>query len=56
MKENNGGITFLGLLQVAFIVLKLCRVIDWSWWTVFMPSFGAILGVAIIFIILIWLS
>ena len=24
-------------LQVAFIVLKLCGVIDWSWWLVFAP-------------------
>lgn len=24
-------------LQVAFIVLKLCGVIDWSWWLVLVP-------------------
>ena len=33
-----GGITFTGLLQVAFIVLKLCHVIDWSWWWVMAPT------------------
>ena len=28
-------IGFAGLLTVAFIVLKLCKVIDWSWiWVV----------------------
>ena len=39
MKENNakGGISFLGLLTVAFIVLKLCKVIDWSWFWVLSP-------------------
>lgn len=25
------------LLTVAFIVLKLCKVIDWSWWWVLAP-------------------
>lgn len=32
-----GGISFLGLLQVAFIVLKLCNVITWSWGIVLIP-------------------
>ena len=27
----------LSLLLVAFIVLKLCGVIDWSWWWVLSP-------------------
>lgn len=33
-----GGTGFLTLLQVAFIVLKLCKVIDWSWWWVLAPT------------------
>jgi len=32
-----GGIGFCGLLAVAFIVLKLCNVIQWSWWWVLAP-------------------
>lgn len=32
------GIGFSGLLQIAFIVLKLCKVIDWSWWCVMLPT------------------
>jgi phosphate/sulfate permease len=27
----------VGLLGVAFITLKLCDVIDWSWWWVLAP-------------------
>lgn len=34
---NCGGITFDGLLTITFIVLKLCGVIDWSWWWVLAP-------------------
>ena len=35
---SRGGIGFAGVLQVAFIVLKLCKVIDWSWWYVLLPT------------------
>lgn len=31
------GIGFGGLLTIAFIVLKLCHVIDWSWLWVLSP-------------------
>ena len=31
------GIGFCGLLTIAFIVLKLCGVIAWSWWAVLSP-------------------
>lgn len=33
----SGGIGFCGLLTVAFIVLKLCKVITWSWLWVLAP-------------------
>lgn len=36
-KEQSCGVDFLGLLAVAFIVLKLCGVIAWSWWWVLSP-------------------
>ena len=38
--KNNtvsGGIGVCGLLGVAFVVLKLCKVINWSWWWVTAP-------------------
>lgn len=41
--NNNGGIGVVGLLQVAFVVLKLTGVIDWTWFWVLAPiwiSFG----------------
>lgn len=31
------GIGPLDLVTIAFVVLKLCKVIDWSWWWVFSP-------------------
>ena len=35
--NTSGGIGFTGLLAIAFIVLKLTEVIDWSWWWVLSP-------------------
>jgi MFS family permease len=36
-KTNIQGSMTTGLLTVAFIVLKLTKVIDWSWWWVLSP-------------------
>ena len=36
----SGGIGFFGLLTIVFIALKLCGVIDWSWWLVLLPLYG----------------
>lgn len=38
----NGGIGFVGLLAIAFIVLKLMGVINWSWLWVLSPIWIAI--------------
>ena len=47
--EWNGGVGFTGLLTVAFVVLKLTHVIDWSWWWVLSPIWiSGVLLVAII--------
>ena len=51
--NNNGqshGMSFCGLLTIAFITLKLCNVIAWSWWWVLAPLW---IGFAIIAVILI---
>lgn len=55
--DNNKstGITFTGLLTIAFIVLKLTGQITWSWWWVLSPvwlSFALVM--LILFIIFIW--
>lgn len=54
--KTSGGIGFFGLLGVAFIVLKLCKVIDWSWWFILMPIYLPIVFVIILYIIIFWLE
>ena len=46
----NGGVGFFGLLQVVFIALKVAKIIDWSWWLVFLPTWID-LGLCLIIII-----
>ena len=53
-RNNNtsGGIGFWGLLTIVFIVLKLTKVINWSWWWVLSPIWIWIILFIIIFIII----
>ena len=40
MENNNyeyNGVSFLSILFLVFLVLKLTNVIDWSWWWVTAP-------------------
>ena len=59
-KVTYNGIGFSGLLAIAFIVLKLCNVISWSWWWVlapiWIPTVFGILILIIIFGLYVWLS
>ena len=34
---SKNGISFNSLLAIVFVTLKLCHVIDWSWWWVLSP-------------------
>ena len=47
----SGGIGFLGILGLIFIVLKLCHVIDWPWLWVLAPIWGSVVVSVLIFII-----
>lgn len=44
------------LLTVAFVVLKLCHVIDWSWWWVLSPTLIELSIVIIVLVVYIWLK
>lgn len=35
--SSSSGIGVTGLLGVAFVIMKLCKVINWSWWWVTCP-------------------
>lgn len=50
--SSSGGIGVFGLLGVAFVVLKLLGVINWSWWLVTMPFWGGLVLALIIILLL----
>lgn len=57
MKNNNtksttGGIGILGVLQIVFIVLKLCGLIDWTWKVVLIPVWIELGLIGVVFVIL----
>ena len=45
---SSSGIGFFGLLELVFIVLKLCGIIHWSWIWVFMPTLLPIILVLVV--------
>ena len=55
-KSNSasGGTSILSVLQIIFIVLKLLKVITWSWWTVFIPTWIG-LGIFVLCFIVIFI-
>ena len=57
MNNNNTsytGLSFLDVLLVVFIALKIAKVISWSWWLVLLPLWIQI-GLVIIIIIVIYI-
>lgn len=50
--ETNSGIGFCGLLTIVFIVLKLTKIINWSWLWVLAPIWIPIIITVIIVIIM----
>lgn len=58
IKINVSGFSWLStLLTVAFVVLKLCGVVSWTWFMVFLPIIIDIAFIVLICVILlvVWL-
>ena len=50
--DSNGGNGALSILLIAFVILKLCHVIDWSWWWVLSPLWIPFILLIIIIILI----
>lgn len=50
-ESKSSGLGILAVLQIVFLVLKLTRLIDWSWWLVLVPLWADI-GFGLLFILL----
>lgn len=58
--SGGSGIGLFGVLGVVFVTLKLCGVINWSWWWVTAPFWGGFLLsltiIGVVFAIAWWAS
>lgn len=50
--SKSSGIGFFSLLGIVFIILKLCHVINWSWWLVLLPLYGGYAFLFLFFVII----
>lgn len=50
-KVSKKGVSYSGVLFLIFLVLKLTKVITWSWWWITAPLWGGI-AILIAFIVL----
>jgi hypothetical protein len=47
----SSGFSLGSVLGVAFVILKLCNVINWSWWLVLLPFYavpGLLIGAGLV--------
>ena len=54
--SSSSGVSFLGVLAIVFIVLKLIGTIDWSWWWVLSPIWipAAIIITVLLILLVLW--
>jgi Flp pilus assembly protein TadB len=54
-ESSSSGVSFMGLLTILFIALKLTNFIDWSWWWVLSPMWlsAVILVLAVLLLVFI---
>ena len=50
-KNSSGGIGIATVLFLIFLVLKLTKVITWSWWWVFSPLWISVGVVLVVFVL-----
>jgi hypothetical protein len=51
-KRTSGGLGIVGVVQVVFLILKLCKVIDWAWIWVLAPMWIWAGVLAVIFMLM----
>lgn len=49
--DTSSGVSFLDLLTLAFIILKLIGYIDWSWWWVLSPIWIPLIILLVVYLI-----
>ena len=53
-RTSTGGLGLCSVLTIIFVVLKLVKVINWSWWLVLLPTL--IEAGLVIVVVVIWIT
>jgi MFS superfamily sulfate permease-like transporter len=53
---SSGGLGFFSVLQIVFLVLKLCKIIDWPWVWVLAPMWISAIVVFVVLVVAILLN
>ena len=54
MENKENGFSLGTVLTIIFVILKLCKVIEWNWWWVFSPILIES-GIVLLIIFILWL-
>ena len=54
MENKENGFSLGTVLTIIFVILKLCKVIEWNWWWVFSPILIES-GIVLLIIFIVWL-
>jgi len=54
--SESNGLSFLSVLFLILLVLKLTKIITWSWWWVTAPIWGGFLLAIVLMFILYWID
>lgn len=49
--SSSGGISTISVIQITLLILKWCKLINWSWFWVLTPFWGSLTLSIIIFLI-----
>jgi len=55
-QTSSGGLGFCGALTIAFVVLKLCGVVKWSWLWVLAPAWISAVILMLLLIVMVILA
>lgn len=52
----SGGASTMGILGVAFVIMKIMEIITWSWWLVLLPFYGGLVLIILVMVLILIFS
>lgn len=55
-KNKSTGTSVATVIQIIFIVLKVAKLVDWSWWVVLAPTWFTLIVTVLLMIVILFAS